>query len=282
MVAPAPTDNVRLSAGYASLEVQRVAGESTVTSSYATSPLKLLTPRSRGQSVWVYTSSFGGGLVAGDQTRLDLRLARGTRCFLGTQASTKIYRNPELRPCGHSTHARLAAGSLLIFAPDPVQAFAGSTYTQRQEFRLAADASLVLLDWFSSGRAARHERWAFSRFQSRNEVFVGDERVFLDSLLLHPEDGAVASAHRTGRFNCFASLLLLGPAVRSLADSLLADTAQQPVRRQSSLLCSASSVRDGAVLRLACEDVEGVRHELQRHLATLQDQLGDNPWARKW
>ena len=161
-----------------------VFGESTVVSSFATSPMKLLAPRSRGQSVWAYTSSFGGGLVAGDQTSLKVRLHTGARCFLGTQASTKIYRNPAALPSGHETRATLDSGSLLVFAPDPVQAFARSIYTQRQQFDLAADSNLVLLDWFTSGRAARGERWEFSRFASRNEVFVDGRCVFLDSLVL--------------------------------------------------------------------------------------------------
>jgi len=100
-----------VASGHASLEVKLVFNESTVISAYATSPMKLLTPRSRGQSVWACTSSFGGGLVAGDQTRLDLMLRYETKCFMGTQASTKIYRNPYNRPCSHITEARLEPGS---------------------------------------------------------------------------------------------------------------------------------------------------------------------------
>jgi urease accessory protein len=289
--------------GQASLEVQIVSGESAVTSSYATSPLKLLTPRSRGQSVWAYTSSFGGGLVAGDQTRLDLRIGSGARCFLGTQASTKIYRNPAALPSGHQTRATLEAGSLLVFAPDPVQAFAGSIYAQRQEFHLAPDASLVLLDWFTSGRAARGERWEFNRFQSRNEVWrekgtvrvTGDdsridqhgespsEIIFLDSLLLTPDDsGALTTPHRMGRFNCLATLLLVGPAVRDFAAQQLEQFSKEPVTRRATLVASASPVAGGAVLRIAGEDVEAVGQELHRQLACLRDLLGDDPWARKW
>jgi len=291
----APVEETPRCAGRASLEVQLVAGESAVTASYATNPLKLLSPRARGQSVWAYTSSFGGGLVAGDQTKLDLRIGPGACCFLGTQASTKIYRNPALLPSGHETRATLDAGSLLVFAPDPVQAFAGSSYTQRQEFHLAADASLVLLDWFTSGRAARGERWAFNHFASRNSTYVGSSRreeahseklsselVFLDSLLLDAEDGPLTAPHRTGRFNCFATLLLLGPAVHELAQAMLADIGQRAVSRQTSLLFAASSVRDGAVLRLAGERVEDVTHELRQRLSPLSASLGDNPWARKW
>ena len=403
MVAPAEKTDLR--AGRASLEVQIVSGESAVTSSYVTSPLKLLTPRSRGQSVWAYTSSFGGGLVAGDQTQLDLRIGSDARCFLGTQASTKIYRNPAALPSGHQTRATLQAGSLLVFAPDPVQAFAGSICAQRQEFHLATYASLVLLDWFTSGRAARGERWEFNRFQSRNEVWrtkatvrvseddshvnqpgefspltparegfisrrgfarsplrgegvatearhnsqtrrrasasrsaehcsvsecgvhtastreattaknaaddirsfevacrapypLNGERagvrgeptfdapkseiIFLDSLLLTPDGGALTAPHRMGRFNCLATLLLVGPAVRDFASQLLEQIGKKPVTRRATLVASASSVAGGAVLRIAGEDVEAVGQELHRQLACLRDLLGDDPWARKW
>lgn len=291
----APTDICSAQPGQATLEVQLVSGQSVVTSAFATSPLKLLTPRARGQSVWAFTSSFGGGLVAGDQTRLGLRLGTDARCFLGTQASTKIYRNPSLKPCSHVTDVALDAGSLLVLAPDPVQAFASSTYIQRQEFHLAPSASLVLLDWLSSGRAARGERWAFNRFQSRNEVWntsasaTGDrpslpqgKRVFLDSLLLDSASGSLDSPHRTGRFNCFALLLFLGPLVRQIAVRLLNSISQEPVGRDTALVCSASPVCDGAMLRAAGETVETVRRELHHHLEPLCDLLGDDPWARKW
>src|SRR5579863_6077168 len=127
--APAPP-----SKGCASLVVEVVAGESTVVSASASSPMKLLTPCARGKSVWAYASNFGGGLVAGDETRLDLRIGNAARCFVGTQASTKVYRNPARLRCSQVTHATLEKEALLVFAPDAVQAFAGSTYRQRQEF----------------------------------------------------------------------------------------------------------------------------------------------------
>lgn len=268
--------------GSASLSVELVFGESTVTSAFATSPMKLLTPRSRGRSVWAYTSSFGGGLVAGDETRLDLRLAAGTTCFLGTQASTKVYRNPARRPCGHTTHAQLGASSLLVFAPDPVQAFAESSYTQRQEFHLAAAAGLALVDWFSSGRSACGERWKFSRFVSRNQIFLDDQCVLLDALQLDPEDGPLDAPHRTGRFNCMAVLALIGLPLREAAARLLEEISARSVERRAALVCSASPIREGALLRVAGESVEQVGRELHHHLESLAALLGDDPWARKW
>lgn len=269
-------------AGTGCLHVDLVDGLSAAVSVESTSPLKLLVPRPRGESVWAYFSSFGGGLVAGDETRVDLRLAAHTRCFISTQASTKVFRNPLGRPCGHHLSATLGEASLLVLAPDPVQAFAGSIYSQRQEFRLQAGASLALVDWFTSGRTARGERWEFTRFQSRNDIFLGDERLLVDSLLLDAADGALDGSHRMGRFNCLALVVLVGAAWREIAPRLLADIAVQPVARRASLVCSASPIRKGALLRIAGENVEDVGREIHRHLGFLRDLLGDDPFARKW
>ena len=278
----APINSILARTSCAALAIESVLGESTVTSAFATNPLKLLTPRSRGPSVWSYLSSFGGGFVTGDQTRLDLSLGPNTRCFFGTQAATKIYRNDGRRPCGHETRAILAENSALVFAPDPVSAYADSTYTQRQEFRLAPGSGLALVDWLSSGRAARGERWAFSRFASRNEVFINGERVFLDSLSLGAADELAGSPHRLGRFNCLGLLLLVGEPMRAAAAALLAEIATRPVGRRGALIFSASPVGDGAILRVAGEQVEDVGRELHRHLAFARELLGDDPWARKW
>ncbi len=266
----------------ARLEVDVVAGQSAATSACASNPMKLLVPKARGGSVWACLGSLGGGFVAGDETSLDVRLGAGARCFLTTQASTKIYRNPRLRRCSHALRAHLGDGSLLVLAPDPIQSFAGSTYHQRQEFYLQPGAGLVLLDWFCSGRVARGERWSFTKLQSRNEVFLGQERLLLDSLLLDQTHGPLDAPSRMGRFNCLALLVLVGPMLADAAARTLAEVEALPVTRQAELIVSASPIRHGAVLRIAGEHGEAVGREVHRRLAFVSELLGDDPWARKW
>jgi urease accessory protein len=268
--------------GRGGLEIDLVAGRSAVVSAWASSPLKLLIPRSRGPSVCAYISSFGGGLVAGDETTLELRLGARTRAFVTTQASTKIYRNPNLLPCGHRLKATLADGSLLVLAPDPIQAFAGSAYVQRQEFHLHSGAGLVLLDWFSSGRTARGERWAFTRLQSSNELFIDGERILVDSLLLDPSNGPLDQPHRLGRFNCLAVMVVMGSALAETAARLLTEVAAEPVLRQAPVIVAASPLRGGVLLRMAGERVEDVGREIRRRLGFVSEILDDEPWARKW
>ena len=296
--------------GRAALQVERVFKESTVTGAYATSPMKLLTPRSRGQCVCSYSSNFGGGLLAGDQTQLDLSVGSQARCFLGTQASTKVYRNPHSLPCTHVTRATVGPDALLVFAPAPVQPFANSRYDQRQQFRLAPGASLALLDWFTSGRSACGERWAFERLFMRNEVwqssaaeFVVDDRgfhsangvspeegsaapgeehcVFLDCCCLDSKDGDLNSPHRTGRFNCFALLFMVGSPLKELAQRCLDEVGRLAVKPRSKLLVSASPLREGAILRVAGEGVAEVDAYLRKHLLPLANLMGEDPWSRR-
>jgi urease accessory protein len=278
--------------GQAILEVNCVAAESTVTASFATSPMKLLSPRARGRCVCTYLSNFGGGLVAGDQTRLDVRVGQNARCFIGTQASTKIYRNPHALPCAHVTTATVESGAVLVFAPAQIQPFAESRYQQRQQFRLAPGAGLALLDWFTSGRSARGERWRFAQLSTRNEVWcapassavsaVNGIPVFMDACSLDEADGPLAAPHRTGRFNCFATLLLVGAPFQNDADRVLGETGCLAVVHRGSLLMSASKVRHGAVLRLAGERPEEVEDYLRGQLTKLASVLGDDPWSRRF
>lgn len=272
----------RSAPGGAQLVVERVAGASAVVSSFASAPMKLLAPKARGRSVWAYTSSFGGGLVAGDQTRLHVRLGEGSVCHVGTQASTKVYRNPKGLPCGHETLAEVGAGATLVFCAEPVQAFAGSRYRQRQRFELAEDSSLVLLDWFTSGRPARGERWGWEHFESRNEVAVAGVRVFADAALLRPAEGPLGAAHRLGRHNCVAMLACAGPAAEPVARLIMERFSSAPPRPGAELAASVGARRGVTVARLAAPGVEAAWRELRELLRPLVELLGDDPWARKW
>jgi len=201
---------------------------------------------------------------------------------MGTQASTKIYRNPHNLPCGHATEAHLGAGALLVFAPDAIQAFAESSYHQSQIFHLASNSGLVLVDWFSAGRPALGERWAFALLSTRNEVFIAGERVFLDSLRLDPPDGAFDPSSCGGRFNCIALLTVIGRPLKELGARAADEIGGRPIERCAPAICSASLHEYGAVLRFAGESMEAVAGELRRHLSPLTELLGDDPWQRKW
>lgn len=264
------------------IELAHVSGATAVIRRLASSPLKLLTPRGTNGTAHVVTSTYGGGLLAGDDIALRLVAGPNTRCLLGTQASTKVYRSGDGRSSRQSLGATVAPGAVLVVAPDPVTCFAGARYEQRQHVRLDVGASLLLIDWVTSGRAARGERWAFDHFRSETRIDVGDRCVARDALLLDPRHGPIDAPYRMGRFECFANVYLLGPAFAEAVNGLLARVGRIPVQKRASLIAAASPMSCGALLRVAGGAAETVGRFLSQQLVPAWAPLGADPWAMKW
>jgi urease accessory protein len=268
------------SPGRGSLQVlARPDGRSLVSRAYATSPLRLLTPENHGRAAWVYTSSYGGGLVDGDRVELDVEVGAGAAAYLSTQASTKVYRSE--RGAASDLHAAIAAGGLLIVMPDPVVCFAASRYAQMQRFDVASGANVIVVDWLSSGRTASGERWQFDEYVSKLQVHVDGALVVHDALALRAADGDLAA--RLGRFDVLALVLLIGSDLRSHASGIVERVARSPVTRRHDRIVGAAPVGDGGcLLRVAGRSVEQVGQVIREHLTFVPSLLRDDPWARKW
>ncbi len=255
----------------------------------AASPLKLLAPLHGGRGTWVLASTYGGGLVSGDTIRLVVEAGPGTLAFLGTQASTKIYRAAEpAADCRQALHVRIGREATFVSMPDPVVCFAGASYNQRQRFDLDNSASLVLVDWFTSGRSAAGERWAFSRYESRTDVSLAGRLVLRDAILLDPADGPIAAPHRAGQFDCFATAVLIGDRLNDAGRKILEAIGSKPIRQPASaphagVIFSASPLAAGCgvVIRVAGQGVEPVGRWLREQLAIVPELFDEDPWGRK-
>lgn len=246
---------------------------------FAASPLKLVLPRNHGTAAWAVTSTYGGGLLGGDTIALDVNVEANARAVLLSQASTKVYRS-EL-PARQTVNGKVAAGGLLVAAPDRVACFAGSTLQQEQRYDLDATGNLVLLDWISAGRLESGERWEFDHCSSRIEIRRDGVLTFLEALLLDAQHGPLAARMR--RYNTLATLVFWGPELAAGAGALADQIAQTPPGMDEGILAGASRFgTDGVVLRWAAVDVETLAHRIKSALRFVSDMLGDDPWARRW
>jgi urease accessory protein len=271
--------SLRLPAGSGRLRVEPTRRGSVVTRAYAISPLRFLTPRNHGTAAWIYTSTYGGGLVDGDALDIEVEVAGGAAAFVSSQASTKVYRSP--RGTRTALHANVDDDALLVVAPDPVVCFSGARYRQRQRFRLADGANLVVVDWLLAGRSAAGERWSFLEYESLLEVTVGDRLVLHDATALRALDGDLLV--RLGRFDVLAVVVLAGPALRQAAAGMMAAASERPVVRRSDELLSAAPLGEqGCLVRLAGTSVEQVRGTVRQLLQFVAARLEDDPWVRKW
>ncbi|CBI14837.3 unnamed protein product, partial [Vitis vinifera] len=77
--------------------VEKIGGRSTVTRCFSKYPLKFIIPRKVGSSitdaVWIYSLTYGGGIVSGDSISCGFTIGDGCTTVLTTQASTKVYKS---------------------------------------------------------------------------------------------------------------------------------------------------------------------------------------------
>ncbi len=262
----------------AQLLYQLVNDRTVVGRCYATSPLRILTPRNHGHAAWAYTSTLGGGLVDGDRIRLEVGVGEGAGAVLSSQGETRVYRSP--RGCRSDLFAQVENNALLAVLPDPTVCFAGARYHQRTEIALAPGAALVLVDAFLSGRSARGERWAFERYVSELTLRLGDRVILAEKVLLDPDHGPIAE--RFGRFDVFATVLIAGDRLRLYRDALCRKLDALPSPPRARLIESANPLGEHALLvRMAGVSVEDVLRSIRTHLSFLPALLGDDPWTRR-
>jgi urease accessory protein len=266
--------------GSGHLQVRIVDGQSSATLINAHAPLKLLVPTTRGPSVSAFISTFGGGLVAGDEIDFHVRVETQATLAIGTQSTTKVYRSESGLLAQQHLSAHVYDGALLGLLPDPVTCFAGSRYAQRQQINLTEHGSLLMIDPLTSGRTARDERWAFQQYESHNLVTRAGRRIVIDATRLDNASGTPI-AQRMGRFQALATILLLGPRCAAAASTLLAWHKQQPINPQADLLISASPIADGALLRLGATRYDLLEQNLRHHLGPIINDLFGDHWQRK-
>jgi urease accessory protein len=263
--------------GHARLRAELVAGRSAFVERSARSPLRLLCPANAGSAAWAYTSSFGGGLVDGDDVRLEIDVGAGAQALVTTQGSTKAYRGSARQ----AVCARVGAGGLLALLPDPLVAFAGARVCSLVEVDLAPAATLVAVDSLEAGRVAAGERWAARCCEVRVRVSTEGRTVLDDGLRLDAAHGSIA--RRMGAFDGWATIVLLGPLAQAAAAALLG--AERPAHRihpSVPYLEVVAPIADGCLLRIAADSAAVLAERVALATAWVADLVGDHPSTRRF
>lgn len=257
---------------------RQVDGRSTFVHLYSTAPLKLIGTSHVGQAAHVVLSSFGGGMVSGDFVPVRFTIDPDACCVVTTQSSSKIYKSTG-KTCIQSLHARLEDQACLCWVPDPLVCYAGSRYQQFQRFDLKPTSNLVLLDWLTSGRWNRNERWAFESMVSRIELWIGKKLILRESYRLDELDHLDM---RFGHFNCYATFVAVGPRLKTLIQQIENVWKTQFIQPETGILLNLCPLEQGIMIRLMGLNVQSVQSVIRPWIDSLIDVIGGNPWSRKW
>lgn len=245
----------------------------------------------------------------GDDIRLKIHLKPHAHLVLLTQGNTKVFRERPGRPPSsrlppasgstprrgssppphHGTRQRMKVtiepNASLFLLPAPVTCFEGASYSQRQDFHLvsSSDSSLLLLDWFTSGRLSRGENWAFERYRSTNRIYVDGKRLVNDVLLLEGPE----MAKKMAGYPCYCTLFIYGRPMARLLEHFVRitrDHTQYKQRTPDEVLWSFSELEEGTsgVVRCAGIETEAVKFWLERQLVGLKALIGRDLWKAAW
>lgn len=282
-----PEGRARARAGCGSVVARSIGGCTVLASARADSPLRLLEPQKRPgtSSASVCVVTFGGGLVDGDAIDLDLVVEPNATLVVFTQSTTKVFRG--------SSRQTLSAkvDGTLVLLPDPVSAFAHARYEQRVEVTLGAAGACVLLDGFTSGRAAFGERWAMTSLDLRTRVTLSSDHpaeasghvLVTDALRLDVADGSIAE--RAGRFDAFATLVAAGHAAAPIVHAIQRAPVGPPTADlvvAASPLPRAKDLLPGAIARIAASSPARALAAVRARLRNLADIDVVDPFASRY
>ena len=165
-------------------------------------------------------SNYGGGMLQGDSCELTVGVNPNARLGITTQGASRIYTQRTPNECKAEMKATVQENGLLVLAPDPCALFESSSFSQTQSFEIHPDSSVVLIDWFSSGRYRNGEHWAFDKLSTRTSLqWLGETTPFLqDSIKMDLRNMRPEEEDPLGvsQFHAFASLLLYGKQAESV------------------------------------------------------------------
>jgi urease accessory protein len=263
--------------GGAVLGVDAVLGKSAITQAAWSSPMRLLMPKNAAAigarppaldvpdgttmqpaegANWVYSVTYGGGLLSGDAVAVDVSVGEGCTTVLATQSSTKVYGPKKITECPaadgvtrQTLRATVGDGALLALLPDPVVCYEHALFDQEQLVELQEGGSVVSVDCLTAGRVLRGERWDFSSFVSGTTVTLppGDSRpgagrrtVVADRVRLANSAGCALDDVLMG-LDVTATMILFGPRtiqvqldLAALSEALTAGAAERRLANKAS------------------------------------------------
>jgi urease accessory protein len=227
-----------------------------------------------------------GGLVGGDELRIEARLGAGSRALLTSVAAQKVYgsvgrsrRHPAGRWAEQALSFALEAGSDLEWLPQELVLYAGALYQQRAQVDLDPGASFLAAEVVRLGRTAAGEGLDQGCWRSSLEIRRHSEGRPRYELVDRLELGgdALQGEHGLAGQPVFGSLVWAAPqplAAEALED-LLAAARDARLGLEGCMACGA--LQQGLVARYRGGSSQAARFWFSRLWALTRTARGQAP-----
>jgi urease accessory protein len=204
-----------------------------------------------------------GGVVGGDELRIDAALGEGAHALLTTPGAAKWYR-ANGKVSRQRVQLSAGAGAAVEWLPQETIFFEGAHVELEHTVELAANARYIGSEILCFGRRASGERFGTGLIAQRTSIRRGGKLLWWEQGRLDGGSTAMASPMVLAGASVCATLVGVGTP---LPGSLLA-----AIRALDARL-AASQVKSVFVARLLCDDSEAARHIVTRAWQLLRPHL---------
>ena len=224
---------------------------------------------------YLYILTPTGGIVGGDQLDITIRLGRGCKAFVTTQAATKVYktRGPRSR---QSLHFVLETDSRLEYFPDYTILFSDADYEQSADVVVKPGAMVIFADLFSAGRIARGEQFKFRRFRNEVKIHNNSQQFILDKALIQPDEHQPDSLGSYEGFP-YAGTVYMGLNTTRLYNVL--ETIMTLPATEQSVAGHSMVDSDYAIYRVLTQQAESLKRCIEQVFSTCRQVGFDEPWV---
>lgn len=237
--------------------------------------------RNSSDEALIHLHNVSGGIIGGDQLRLDATLQESTQAQITAVGATRIYRASGTRPAAcQITRLCVGSGALLEYLPDTVIPFAGSRFEQKSEVRLADGAGLIWWESVSAGRIASGESFAFERLSVDTTILAAGIPIAKERYSLEPKKQELSVPARFGRFLYSSTMYvcLVGRKMKDWVDleqelnTVAAELSSEGVAWGVSTLVS-----DGVVIRGMTQKAQDTQEGLASMWRTAKERIWERP-----
>lgn len=155
--------------------------------------------------VTIYMQSSSGGLYEKDLHDFTVRLQKGSKLHLTTQASTIVHCAKENLGSEAHVNLNLEDGTVLEYLPDPVILMAGSEFYSRSNINLKGDCRAIVTESFLAHDPSETGQM-FKSCNAETLIFCADELILDDKFFITGHD----YFSRIRGYTCMASIYLYG------------------------------------------------------------------------
>lgn len=160
-------------------------GKSEVSNVYFTSPTKITTLKDEKDFLNIIIMMASAGILKGDYYDYSFRFGEKTKARITEQSYTKLFHSNGGKAEKQCT-IEVEKDSIVVFRPSAVIPFENSNFFSGLKVKLKDTSEFIYTDIFTCGRVGMGERFLFLRYQSRVEINMEEEPVWIEHCLYEP------------------------------------------------------------------------------------------------